>query len=155
MAPNANRSIKVFPNSDVLRYHGNTHHMSTRMTDDFFSPIHALVADIALCAEALSAKVDDSWNDEQRKLLEIILISAHNPARWLPAIPTDPALVNIWKHDALSPLIAITAAAELLVEDFETCGELKETAQQIFDASVKARERVIQIADESQRQKSG
>jgi hypothetical protein len=125
------------------------------MTDDIFSPIYALVSDITCRAEALSAKVDDSWNDEQRKLLEIILISAHNPARWLPAIPTDPQQVNVWKHDALSPLIAITAAAELLVEDFETRAELKEIAQKIFDASVKARERVIQIADESQRQKSG
>jgi hypothetical protein len=117
------------------------------MTDDIFSPIHTLVGDITRCAEALSAKVDDSWNDEQRKLLEIILISAHNPARWLPAIPTDPAMVNVWKHDALSPLIAVTAAAELLVEDFETRGELKDVAQTIFDASVKARELVIEIAD--------
>ncbi len=122
------------------------------MSDDIFSPIHTLVGDITRWGQALRDKVDDSWNDEQRKLLEIILISAHNPARWLPGLPTDLGQVNVWKHDALSPLIAITAAAELLIEDFETRGELKVTARKIFDASVTARELVVEIADAALRE---
>jgi hypothetical protein len=122
------------------------------MTDDIFYPIHILVGDITRSAQALSAKVDDSWNDEQRKLLEIILISVHNPARWLPAVPSDPGQLNVWKHDALSPIIAITGAAELLVEDFQTRPELLDNAQKIYDTSVQARERVIEIADAALRE---
>ncbi len=122
------------------------------MSDDMFSPLHAILGDITRWSEALTACVDDSWNEEQQKLLEIIRISAHNPARWLTAIPNDPHVLNVWKHDALSPIIAITGAAELLVEDFELSArrELKDLSQQIFDASVRARELVIEIADAAQ-----
>jgi hypothetical protein len=119
------------------------------MNTNLFSPIHAILGDISRCAEALSAKVDDTWNEEQRKLLEIIRISAYNPARWLTAVPSESHDVTVWKHDALSPIIAITGAAELLVEDFDLSAEdtLRDYAQRILDASVKARQLVIEIAD--------
>jgi len=124
------------------------------MSDDIFSPILAIMADITRWGEALRDRVDASWNEEQQKLLEIILTSAHNPARWLPTIPTEPNEVTVWKHDALSPIIAITGAAELLVEDFTLSArhELKDLAQSIFDVSVKARKLVIKTADKTQRQ---
>jgi hypothetical protein len=124
------------------------------MSDDLFSPIYAILGDITHWSETLSTYVDDSWNEEQQKLLEIIRISAHNPARWLTVIPNDPHELNVWKHDALSPIIAITGAAELLVEDFELLArpEHKRLSQQIYDASVRARELVIEIADTSIRQ---
>jgi hypothetical protein len=124
------------------------------MSDNLFAPIHAILGDITRWSDTLTAQVDESWNEEQQKLLEIIRISAHNPARWLPPIPNDPHELNVWKHDALSPIIAITGAAELLVEDFEILArhEQKTLSQNIFDASVRARELVIQIADAAYRQ---
>jgi hypothetical protein len=119
------------------------------MSDDSFSPVHKLLNDITCWSEALRARVDDSWNDEQRKLLDIIQTSTDNPARFLTPLPPDPKDLLVWKHDTLSPIIAITGAAELLVEDFELSPEfeLKDYAQRIFDASIRARELVIAIAD--------
>lgn len=119
------------------------------MFDDAFAPIREIIQDIARRSEALQTQIDDSWTEEQQKLLEIVRISAYNPARWLVPLPAEPDAMTIWKHDALSPLIAITSAAELLVEDFETVSRpvLKDQAQNIYDASVKARELVIEFAD--------
>jgi hypothetical protein len=130
-------------------------HTARTMTDHPFFPVQQILGDIARWAAALAAAVDDSWNEEQRKLLEIVRTYADNSAFLETAVPADPKQLLIWKHDALSPLIAVTGAAELLVEDFQLRPELLDNAQKIYDASVQARELVIQIADDKQRQKSG
>ena len=124
------------------------------MTDHPFFPVQQLLGDIARWGATLASAVDDSWNEEQRKLLEIVQTYADNTAFLETAVPADPKQLLVWKHDALSPLIAITGAAELLVEDFQSRPELLDNAQKIYNASVQARELVIQIADETQRQMS-
>lgn len=123
------------------------------MSEDIFSHIRAITQDIARWSEMLQAQGNDSWTEEQQRLLEIIRISAYNPARWLVPIPADPNELTVWKHDALSPLIAITSAAELLLEDIETGSRpaLKDYAQKIYDASVEARALVIEAADAAMR----
>lgn len=123
------------------------------MSSDLFTPIHEIVGDITRWSHTLLAHVDDSWSEEQCKLLEIIQTSADNPSQWLIPIPSNPDELIVWKHDALSPLIAITGAAELMIEDFEapSCQEWRDYAQKIFDASVQARELVVEIADAAQR----
>ncbi len=114
-------------------------------TDEAFAQIHELMGNIVRWSAALKEHVDDTWNQEQRKLLSIVEESAHDPARWLTPMPSEN--IKIWKHDVLSPIIAITGAAELLVEDFEKRPELHEYAQQIYDTSLLARQLVIDLAE--------
>jgi hypothetical protein len=114
-------------------------------TDEAFAQIHEMMGSITRWSAALKEREDDTWNDEQRKLLSIVEEMAYDPARWLTPMPSTN--VNIWKHDVLSPIIAISGAAELLVEDFEKRPELYEYAKQIYDTSLSARQLVIDLAE--------
>jgi hypothetical protein len=64
-------------------------------------------------------------------------------------MPTEIEKVRIWKHDALSPLIAISSAVDILIEDFEVASrdDLLDYARKIHTSSEKGRRLIIELAE--------
>ena len=119
------------------------------MSDDAFAPIHDIINAIIGWGEALVAKMDESWAEDQRKLAEIVLTSAQSASSRLVDMPAEQEKVHVWKHDALSPLIAISSAVDILIEDFEAVSrdDLLDYARKIHASSEKGRRLIIELAE--------
>jgi hypothetical protein len=148
----------IITNLEVLRYyHGEAlfclrpfcfEGMNT-MSADAFAPIHDLINAIIGWSEALLAGMNNSWAEDQQKLADIVLASAQSASSRLVNMPAELEQVRVWKHDALSPLIAISSAVDILIEDFELVSrdDLLDYARKIHASSEQGRRLIVELAE--------